>query len=68
MTDKRSEQVGFTFWVEAEVRDAIKRIATDRGVSVQSLMEEAAKDLIAKYTQKSNLNTSATVAPTHPRK
>ena len=49
----REGLVSFTFWTEPDVRDDIKRLAIDSGRSVQELMTEAAKDLVAKHRKKS---------------
>ncbi len=48
----REGQVSFTFWTSPELRNDVKRLAIDSGQSVQSLMEEAVRDLLAKHVQR----------------
>jgi len=59
MADDRYQQPGreglvsFTFWTTPELRNDVKRLAVDKETSVQALMEEATKDLLAKYARRS---------------
>lgn len=58
MADEKYQQPGreglvsFTFWTTPELRNEVKRLAIDREASVQVLMEEATKDLLAKYAKR----------------
>ena len=52
----RDGQIAFTFWTEPELRQRVKRLSVDTGISVQALMEEAVQDLIGKYGKKERKN------------
>ncbi len=49
----REGLVSFTFWTSPELRNNVKRLSIDSGKSVQELMEEAARDLLAKHSKRS---------------
>ena len=48
----REGLVSFTFWTRPSMRLAIKKLALDLNRPVQQLMDEAARDLLAKHGQK----------------
>lgn len=48
----REGLVSFTFWMKPSLRLAIKKLALDLNRPVQDLMDEAARDLLAKHCQK----------------
>ena len=49
----REGLVSFTFWTDPELRLSVRRLSLDTGKSVQELMEEATRNLLADYAKRS---------------
>ena len=52
----REGVVSFTFWTDPELRLSVRRLSLDTGKSVQELMEEATRNLLAQYAKRSKQN------------